>query len=120
MSHVVHVSLDPTVPVSDPKQVAEDEEDDEADPENDPDQVIKNARPAQPGDGLLQPDEFTRLFSSLPPLRSAYDEWGSIEAKRSFGSRVELSENRRGRGEPKFTSITHYWKTTLGSSKPYY
>lgn len=113
-SHVVHVTLDPTVTVADPKRVAEDEEDAEADPENDPDRVIKNARPARPEDGLLGPKELVELFAGLPTLRSAYDEWGSLDKRRTFSGRTEIPVGRRGLSEPMYTSYTHYWKVTLG------
>ncbi|KAL5535579.1 NGL2 [Sanghuangporus sanghuang] len=116
LSHVVHVSLDPTVSVSDPKRAATDDEEEEgaeADPENDPDRVIKNARSASPDDGLLEPRELVEMFAQLPTLRSAYDLWGSKDVKRMFGARVDIPADRQGRSEPMYTSYTHYWKVTL-------
>lgn len=107
-SHVVHVSLDPSVPVANPQQAAEDEEGggEEADPENDSDRVIKNARRARAEDGLFEPQELRELFGQLPTLRSVYDEWGSIDEKRTFGARVNVPAGRRGRSEPMYTSYT--------------
>ncbi|OCB85693.1 Endonuclease/exonuclease/phosphatase [Sanghuangporus baumii] len=118
LSHVVHVSLDPTVSVSDPKRAATDDEEEEgaeADPDNDPDRVIKNARSASPDDGLLEPRELVEMFAQLPTLRSAYDLWGSKDVKRMFGARVDIPADRQGRSEPMYTSYTHYWKVTLGT-----
>ena len=123
-SHVVHVSLDPSVP-TDPQRASTDEEEEEGgeaqqDEENDPDRVIKNARKAVPEDGLLEPRELTELFASVPFLRSAYDEWDSIEEKRAFGSRTSIPTGRRGRKDPIYTSYTHYWKATLGKNNIYF
>lgn len=118
-SHVVHASLDPTIPVPDGKRVANDDEEEEGaevDPENDPDRVIKNARPARPDDGLLEPNELVETFAQLPTLRSAYDSWGLDDVERTFGARVDISAGRRGRSEPMYTSYTRYWKVTLGMS----
>ncbi|KAI5124636.1 hypothetical protein M0805_004245 [Coniferiporia weirii] len=111
-SHVVHASIDPSLPIADPKQVANEEEGGDAKEEEDPDRVIKNARRAGADDGLLESGELAEEFRQLPPLRSAYDEW-SFEETRMFGSRVDLPYGRRGRSEPMYTSYTHYWKVTL-------
>ncbi|KAH8120388.1 Endonuclease/exonuclease/phosphatase [Phellopilus nigrolimitatus] len=113
-SRVVHVSIDPSIPVAGPKQAADDDEESgEVEQKNDTGPIIKNARQAGDGDGLLAPWEFEKQFAQLPTLRSAYDEWGSVDEKRIFASREIVPADRRGRSEPMYTSYTHYWKTTL-------
>lgn len=119
VSRVVHVSLDPSVPIADPKKAVNDEEDGGEQPEEeDPDRVIKNARPARPEDGLLEAGELEKLFtdgSAGEPLQSLYDQWQSYDPGRAFVSRAPEAVNRRGKNEPIYSSYTHYWKSTLGS-----
>jgi RNA exonuclease NGL2 len=133
-SRVVHVSVDPSVSVTSPKALSEDDEgaatvtstnskthDEEGEDheEKDPDRIITNARPAGPNDGLLSTDELTRLAAE-GLMRSAYDEaqlqqalTGSIPAV-ICGPRYQLT-GRHGFHEPIWTSYTHYWKTVLGA-----
>ena len=116
---MVHVTIDPTVPIGNPKLVAKEEEDGEVDPEQDPDRVIKNARAATPEDGLLSADDLEQRFGqseAIQPLLSAYGQWQSFDEKKIFGSRSEISPKRQGCFEPIYTSFTHYWKVTLGTS----
>ncbi len=118
-SRVVHVTLDPSVPLEDPKKVANDEEGGEQPEEEDPDRVIKNARPARQEDGLLEARELEQLFTSESagrPLQSLYDRWPLFSADRTFLSRAPESATRRGKFEPIYTSYTHYWKSTLGTN----
>lgn len=115
----MHVTIDPSVPIVDPKKAAIEDEDEgaEADTaETDPDRVIVNARRAGPEDGLFDAEELAASFAKLPPLRSAYDEWRgpAIDRNCTFGARVDILEGRRGAREPMYTSYTHYWKVTLG------
>ena len=119
-SRVVHVSLDPSVPLADPKKAANDEEDAGEQPEEDPDRVIKNARSARPEDGLLEVEELEKLFadgSAGEPLQSLYDQWQYHGPGRAFVSRAPEAVNRRGKNEPIYSSYTHYWKSTLGTYK---
>lgn len=118
-SRVVHVTIDPSVPVLDPNlAIKEDEEGGEVDPEQDPDRVIKNARAAKSEDGLLGASDITRRFvqsDSIGPLISAYGQWRSLDEKKTFGFRSEVPSGRQGRYEPIYTSFTHFWKVTLGT-----
>ncbi len=59
-SRVVHVSVDPTIPLTNPA-AANDDEDGGA--QADPDRVITNAREASPADGLLNSSELLDLFA---------------------------------------------------------
>ncbi|KLO20260.1 Endonuclease/exonuclease/phosphatase [Schizopora paradoxa] len=117
VSRVVHVSLDPSVPIADPKKAVDDEEDGGEQPEEeDPDRVIKNARPARPEDGLLEAGELEKLFidgSAGEPLQSLYDQWQFHGPGRAFVSRAPEAVNRRGKNEPIYSSYTHFWKSTL-------
>lgn len=114
-SHVVHISVDPTISKT-VKATAEDGGEDNVDP----DKVITSARAPVPEDGLLSMAELVDFFSHLPRLRSAYDEGlGTVKDTQelpTFGHRVMLSPSRHGRHEPEYTSYTHYWKTVLGLS----
>lgn len=115
-SHVVHATIDPTIPKEDSK-LAEEEEGGEADPENDPDRVIKNARRATTDDGLLDARELEKLFAqqlSGVELKSVYDNYTAFAKERTFSARNEIPLERRGRNEPIYTSYTYYWKVTLG------
>ena len=71
-------------------------------------------RRAAPEDGLLNPDELQELFSTVPLLRSAYDEWGLRDEHRIFNSRIHVPEGRQGGSDPMYTSYTHYCNSTLG------
>jgi len=114
-SRVVHISVDPTVPLTAPKAPAEDEEGAETDPDN----VITNARAAGAADGLLSSSELAELFASPVRPKSAYDEGQRLIAERTggvierCGERLGVPTNRRGAFEPEWTSYTHYWKTVL-------
>lgn len=115
-SRVVHVTMDPSVPLADPKKVANDEEGGEQPEEEDPDRVIKNARLARPEDGLLEAHELESLFtngSAGQSLQSLYDHWQFFDADRTFISRTPEASTRKGKNEPIYTSYTHYWKSTL-------
>ncbi|KAI9445288.1 Endonuclease/exonuclease/phosphatase [Lactarius indigo] len=110
-SRVVHVSVDPSVPLT---ASAETNEDDESDP----DRVITNAREALPADGLLSSPELVELFVNPTRPRSLYDE-GQRLLEKTFGpvlrcgERLGLPAHWRGAYEPEWTSYTHYWKTVL-------
>jgi len=115
-SRVVHVSVDPTVPLTNPT-VANDDEDGGA--QADPDRVITNAREASPADGLLSSSELVDLFavSTLRP-RSLYDEGQRLLESVSSsvprcGERMGLPPHKRGAYEPEWTSYTHYWQSVL-------
>jgi len=115
-SRVVHVSIDPTVPLTDPA-TAKDDEDGGA--QADPDRVITNARVASPADGLLNSSELLDLFAvtTLRP-RSLYDEGQRLlDSPRPVprcGERMGLPPYKRGAYEPEWTSYTHYWQNVLG------
>ncbi|EIN14201.1 Endonuclease/exonuclease/phosphatase [Punctularia strigosozonata HHB-11173 SS5] len=115
-SRVVHVSVDPSVPITSSQAIPEDDEG-AATAEKDPDKIIVNARVAVSGDGLLSTPELAK-FAGGAPVRSAYDEAQRQQAtiNPSFivtcGSRYGL-EGRKGFYEPQWTSYTHYWKTVL-------
>ena len=113
VSRVVHVSIDPTVPISITKEAKEGGGEEEADP----DRVIRNSRDSNLSDGLLSDTELSTLFRHR--LRSAYDEGqrttlleGNDVA--TFGARALLPTEKVGACEPMWTSFTHYWRTTLG------
>ncbi|KAI0286945.1 Endonuclease/exonuclease/phosphatase [Russula aff. rugulosa BPL654] len=114
----LHVSVDPTVPLTNPA-AANDDEDGSA--EADPDRVITNAREASPIDGLLNSYELSDLFAvtTLRP-RSLYDEGQRLLETISSpspvprcGERVGLPPYKRGAYEPEWTSYTHYWQSVL-------
>ncbi|KAH8998879.1 Endonuclease/exonuclease/phosphatase [Lactarius hatsudake] len=110
-SRVVHVSVDPSVPLT---ASAETNEDDESDP----DRVITNAREAIPTDGLLSSPELVELFAVPTRPRSLYDEGQRLLEKTSSsilrcGERLGLPVHQRGAYEPEWTSYTHYWKSVL-------
>lgn len=122
VSRVVHVTIDPSIPIADPKKAAAEDEEDGAVAESegdDPDRVITNARRAGPKDGLLEPEELEEKFAELPVLRSAYDSWRgpAIARDRRFGERTVIPDGRHGAGDPMYTSFTHYWRATLGELK---
>jgi RNA exonuclease NGL2 len=117
-SRVVHVSVDPSVPLSDPAGTNDDDEGGGGDGA-DPDRVITNARKPSPADGLLSSFELTQLFAITARPRSLYDEGQRLLEKISgpvqrCGERLGLPSYRRGAYEPEWTSYTHYWQSVLG------
>jgi len=118
-SRVVHVSVDPSVPKTQPK--AEEEEGEGGG--GDPDRVINNSRPATADDHLLSDEELADLYALDTKVRSAYEEGqrgylqsqGNTEqeALTCYGPRASIPPSRNGAYEPIWTSYTHYWKTTL-------
>lgn len=138
----MHVTVDPTVPITSKKALSEEDEGDgaatagqnkggeqeeecegeqegkdEGDEEDtDPDRIITNARRATLADGHLSIPELTALAAQGPLLKSAYDvAQRRVASPVSCGARYTLA-GRRGSHEPMWTSYTHYWKTVLGSS----
>lgn len=115
-SRVVHVSVDPSVLLTNPAAIDDDE--DGGAPTH-PDLTITNARGALPDDGLLTSSELMELFSVGRP-RSLYDEGQRRLEKISAGSvprcgeRMGLPSHQRGAYEPEWTSYTHYWQSVLG------
>ncbi|KAF8332341.1 Endonuclease/exonuclease/phosphatase [Cantharellus anzutake] len=93
-SHVIHMSIDPSIqPSSASTEKGGEEEGEEGaaaisdaqdrggenaegkeKEEPDPDRVFTNTRNALPEDGLMSAEELEKIFWSFPPLRSAYDE----------------------------------------------
>lgn len=111
-SRVVHVSVDPSVPLTGSAETNEDEA------EFDPYRVITNAREALPADGLLSSPELVELFVVPARPRSLYDEGQRLLEKTSgpilrCGERLGLPAHQRGAYEPEWTSYTHYWKSVL-------
>ena len=87
----------------------------------DPDRVITNARQAELRDRLLTIPQFIAWFSSLPNLRSAYNDGLQEVSKLSdtlptYGRRVNLPLGKCGSHEPAYTSYTHYWQSVLGTN----
>ena len=118
-SRVVHISVDPTVPLTNPAAANDDED---GGSQADPDRVITNAREALPADGLLNSSELLDLFAvtTLRP-RSMYDEGQRLLENISSpspvprcGERLGLPPHKRGAYEPEWTSYTHYWQSVLG------
>ncbi|KAG9093236.1 hypothetical protein FS749_014799 [Ceratobasidium sp. UAMH 11750] len=133
-SRVVHVSLDPTVPRT-PRTGTDADDDDEAAGSGaavrtdlkrgagDEPVVatrIKDARLAEPKDGLLSNEEMVELFKVGGETRSAYEEIlgqcaGSTgEADNVLAARDPTMQGRKGGYEPMWTCFTHYWRSTLG------
>ncbi|KAG8746430.1 hypothetical protein FRC10_005141 [Ceratobasidium sp. 414] len=134
-SRVIHVSLDPTVPRT-PRTGEGADDDDEAagsgaavrtdlkkgDEEDEPVVAtrIKDARPAEPKDGLLSNEEMVELFKVGGETRSAYDEIlgqcaeSTGEADNVLVARDPNMQGRKGGYEPMWTCFTHYWRSTLG------
>jgi RNA exonuclease NGL2 len=86
----------------------------------DPDRVIVKARPCTPEDGLLTTPEILNSYSSLPRLQSmcsAANRALNVDASMIVGSRSEIQEARSAYYELIWTSYTHYWKSTLGTSQ---
>jgi hypothetical protein len=121
-SRVVHVSVDPSVPLTGSAVAETNEDDDVGGAESDPDRVITNAREALPADGLLSSPELAELFVVPTRPRSLYDEGQRLLEKTSgttvlrCGERLGLPAHQRGAYEPEWTSYTHYWKSVLGES----
>ncbi|KAI0304974.1 Endonuclease/exonuclease/phosphatase [Russula brevipes] len=112
-SRVVHVTIDPSVPLTNPGATIDDEEG-----QADPYTVITNAREASPADGLLSTSELADLFAVAQRPRSLYDEGQRILGDVSgpvprYGARAGMPPNRRGAYEPEWTSYTHYWQSVL-------
>lgn len=128
-SKVVHVSIDPNIPITKPNSTAEDEEGngggvgssggggDTGNGESDPDRIITNARAAINDDGLLTDNELLSLFKQWTndkrPI-SAYDQGLRQNADTNasihpvtFASVNDVPANRLGGFEPIYTSYTH-------------
>jgi len=122
-SRVVHVSVDPSVPLSNTAATTSNDDDDDEDSGGaqtaDPDRVITNARKASPADGLLSSSELVQLFAVTTRPRSLYDEGQRLLENLSgpvprCGERMGLPYHQRGAYEPEWTSYTHYWQNVLG------
>lgn len=120
-SRVIHVSVNPSVPLSNPAAATKDEDDEGGGGAEtaDPDRVITNARKASPADGLLSSSELVQLFAVAPRPRSLYDEGQRLLERVSgpvqrCGERMGLSAHQRGAYEPEWTSYTYYWQNVLG------
>lgn len=119
-SKVVHVSIDPEVPITSSKVDMEEEE--EAG-ESDPDRIITNARIALESDGLLSDQELTTRFQQIGRPVSAYDEGlrkmnandPSIRSV-TYGGTHDVPPNRKGSFEPIYTSYT-YVRTNFPKNK---
>ncbi|KZT05970.1 Endonuclease/exonuclease/phosphatase [Laetiporus sulphureus 93-53] len=116
-SRVVHVTIDPTVPVAQDVPSKEDEDGLEGE-EADPDRDIVNARPARGEDGLLTDAELAAMFKKSGRPASVYEEGQRLQPNTAdmgltFGSRVPVEAGRHGGYEPIYTSYTHYWKAVL-------
>lgn len=120
-SLVIHSSVDPSAGANTlASNVAPDKADNDCE-DIDPDRVITNARQAESHDGLLTIPQFIAWFSSLPNLRSAYNNGLQEVSKLSdtlptYGRRVTLPLGRCGSHEPAYTSYTHYWQSVLGTN----
>lgn len=128
-SKVVHVSIDPNIPITKPNSTAEDEEGngggvgssggggDTGNGESDPDRIITNARAAINDDGLLTDNELLSLFKQWTDDKrpiSAYDQGLRQNADTNasihpvtFASVNDVPANRLGGFEPIYTSYTH-------------
>lgn len=111
----MHVTIDPSVPLTNPGATDDDEEG-----QADPYTVITNAREASPADGLLSTSELADLFAVAQRPRSLYDEGQRILDDVSghvprYGERAGMPPHRRGAYEPEWTSYTHYWQSVLGT-----
>jgi RNA exonuclease NGL2 len=119
-SRVIHVSVDPSVPLSNPGAATKDDDEGGGGAETaDPDRVITNARKASPADALLSSSELVQLFAVAPRPRSLYDEGQRLLEKVSgpvqrCGERMGLPAHQRGAYEPEWTSYTYYWQNVLG------
>ena len=117
-SLVVHSSVDPSVGAN---TLASNVAADNGSEDIDPDRVITNARQAELRDRLLTIPQFIAWFSSLPNLRSAYNDGLQEVSKLSdtlptYGRRVNLPLGKCGSHEPAYTSYTHYWQSVLGTN----
>lgn len=115
----MHVSLDPSIPITEPKATEDDEG--EGATTSDPDKVIKNARPAIKSDGLLSSEELSTLYETGVRQKSAYEEGQRLLFEASnpdvvrCGERLEIPVGHKGAFEPEWTNYTFYWQLTLGS-----
>lgn len=118
-SRVVHVSIDPTVPITTPK--ATEDEEGEGSTTADTDKVIKNARVAMKSDGLLSSEELTALYETIRYPKSAYDEGQRLLFEASnpdvlrCGDRLQIPKDHQGAFEPEWTNYTFYWQLSLGT-----
>ncbi|EIM92169.1 Endonuclease/exonuclease/phosphatase [Stereum hirsutum FP-91666 SS1] len=116
-SRVVHVSIDPTVPITTPK--ATEDEEGEGSTTADTDKVIKNARVAMKSDGLLSSEELTALYETIRYPKSAYDEGQRLLFEASnpdvlrCGDRLQIPKDHQGAFEPEWTNYTFYWQLSL-------
>jgi RNA exonuclease NGL2 len=119
----VHCTVNPDITSSTTDAPAEEDEGGAGETSTDPDKTIINARPAIYSDGLLTTTELVELYAT--PARSAYDE-GLLKHRQltndvvTCGDRFNMQPSRRGANEPEWTSYTHYWKTVLGTIRPYF
>lgn len=116
-SLVIHSSVDASVRANTLASNALDNDSEDIDPDRD----ITNARQAETHDGLLTISQVIDWFSSLPNLRSAYNDGLQEVSKLSdtlptYGHRATLPLGRRGSHEPAYTSYTHYWQSVLGTN----
>ena len=116
-SLVIHSSVDASVRANTLASNALDNDSEDIDPDRD----ITNARQAETHDGLLTISQVIDWFSSLPNLRSAYNDGLQEVSKLSdtlptYGHRATLHLGRRGSHEPAYTSYTHYWQSVLGTN----
>lgn len=115
----MHVSIDPTVPITTPK--ATEDEEGEGSTTADTDKVIKNARVAMKSDGLLSSEELTALYETTRYPKSAYDEGQRLLFEASnpdvlrCGDRLQIPRDRQGAFEPEWTNYTFYWQLSLGT-----
>ncbi|KAI0788545.1 Endonuclease/exonuclease/phosphatase [Abortiporus biennis] len=114
-SRVVHVTIDPEVPITSPKLVVEDDEDGD---ESDPDRIITNSRLATEADGLLTDEELVQMIKDIGSPISVYDQGlrndhNPEDLPLTHGTHSPIPQGRLGGFEPNFTSYTHYWKCTL-------
>lgn len=122
-SRVVHVSIDPTIPITAPK--ATEDEEGEGSTSADPDKVIKNARAAIKSDGLLSSEELSTLYETSTRPKSAYEEGQRLLFEASnqdvvrCGERLKISRDRKGAFEPEWTNYTFYWQLSLGTVSIY-
>lgn len=114
----MHVSLDSSIPTTEPKATEDDEGEGAA--TSDPDKVIKNARPAIKSDGLLSSEELSVLYETAVRPKSAYEEGQRLLFNTSdpdvvrCGERLEIPIDREGFFEPEWTNYTFYWQLSLG------
>jgi len=117
-SFVIHSSVDPSIGANNTPISSSNAVPDQGSEDLDPDRVITNARQAEPHDELLTISQLIAWFSSLPNLRSVYND-GLQEVSKltdtlpTYGRKVTLPLGRHGSHEPAYTSYTHYWQSVL-------